>query len=169
MAKVFMCPVCANTGAVSVFKDIPICRHCKCKQIRLKGFFYNADWMDNPYSKKLNRQQYQKYYKEVIEPMGQLDRTSLEFRKNYSFIFQVPVEYTPEEKEANRRDAERLVTLAVEHAKREEATRPRCPTCTSANIRKIGTAERGVSAVALGVMSNKVGKTFQCNHCGYTW
>lgn len=169
MAKVFMCPVCANTGAVSVFKDIPICRHCKCKQIRLKGFFYNADWIDNPYSKKLNRQQYQKYFKEVIEPMGRFNRGSLKFRENYAFIFDVPVELTPEEEEKRKKDIEDLFATAVERVKREEATRPRCPTCTSTDIRKIGTAERGVSAVTLGVMSNKVGKTFQCNHCGYTW
>lgn len=169
MAKVFMCPVCANVGSVSFFERIPTCDYCKCEQIRLKGFFDEPDWTNNPYAAKINRQQYQKYFKELIEPMGKLDRSSLAFRKHYAWIFQVPVELTPEEEEKRKKDIEDLFATAVERVKREEATRPRCPTCTSTDIRKIGTAERGVSAVTLGVMSNKVGKTFQCNHCGYTW
>lgn len=134
---------------------------------KLRNTFVDGKWVKS--AEDYNAKIYQKFFTQVIEPMGMLDRKSEAFRSNYAFIFQVPMERTPEEIEEQKRENARLVKLIAERVEREEATRPRCPTCTSANIRKIGTAERGVSAVTLGVMSNKVGKTFQCNHCGYTW
>lgn len=52
----------------------------------------------------------------------------------------------------------------------EEASRtPKCPTCQSTNIRKIGGVERGASILSFGVFSKKINKTFKCNNCGYTW
>lgn len=52
----------------------------------------------------------------------------------------------------------------------EEASRvPKCPTCQSTNIRKMGGVERGTSIWAFGLLSKKIGKTFKCNSCGYTW
>lgn len=46
---------------------------------------------------------------------------------------------------------------------------PKCPTCQSTNVSKIGSLERGVSVAALGLMSGKIGKTMKCNNCGYKW
>ena len=52
----------------------------------------------------------------------------------------------------------------------EEKSRvPKCPTCGSTNIRKMGGAERGVSIAAFGIFSKKINKTFKCGNCGYTW
>lgn len=52
----------------------------------------------------------------------------------------------------------------------EEANRvPKCPTCQSTNIRKMGGVERGASILALGLFSKKINKTFKCNQCGFTW
>lgn len=179
MARLFMCPVCANVGECSMLKAPPICRTCGCEQVNL-GRAHTLKTMkkESPDSKwyitdkkavEHNARIYQKFFTEVIEPMGKLNRKSRAFRENYAFIFREAVDYTPEEREELSREAERITRRIEEKVKREEATRPRCPTCTSTDIRKIGTAERGVSAVTLGVLSNKVGKTFQCNHCGYTW
>lgn len=177
MARLFMCPVCANVGECSMLKRPPICRNCNCEQVNLGRAETLEEWENatsrwpvrNKKAADYNAKIYQKFFTEVIEPMGRLDRKSQAFRRNYAFIFQVPMEQTPEEIEARKREGERFARLMDEKIKRERETRPRCPTCTSTDIRKIGTAERGVSAVTLGVMSNKVGKTFQCNHCGYTW
>lgn len=47
--------------------------------------------------------------------------------------------------------------------------RPKCPTCQSTNIRKMGGVERGASIVAFGIFSKKINKTFKCNNCGMTW
>lgn len=46
---------------------------------------------------------------------------------------------------------------------------PKCPTCQSTNVRKIGGLERGASIIGLGLFSKKINKTFKCNNCGYTW
>lgn len=46
---------------------------------------------------------------------------------------------------------------------------PKCPTCQSTNVKKIGTGERVVSVAMMGVFSKKINKSFKCNSCGYTW
>ena len=45
----------------------------------------------------------------------------------------------------------------------------KCPVCGSHNIRKIGSFERGFSVALLGLISDKIGKTFECQSCGYKW
>ena len=51
----------------------------------------------------------------------------------------------------------------------EQSRVPKCPTCQSTNIRKMGGIERGASIYAFGIFSKKVNKTFKCQNCGYTW
>lgn len=46
---------------------------------------------------------------------------------------------------------------------------PKCPTCHSTNIKKIGAGERVASVVGLGLLSKKINKTWKCCNCGYTW
>jgi hypothetical protein len=46
---------------------------------------------------------------------------------------------------------------------------PKCPTCGSTNISKIGTLNRIASVGFFGLASSKIGKTQKCNNCGYTW
>lgn len=46
---------------------------------------------------------------------------------------------------------------------------PKCPTCGSTNISKIGTGERVMSVLGLGLLSKKINKTWKCNNCGHTW
>lgn len=46
---------------------------------------------------------------------------------------------------------------------------PKCPTCGSTNIRKMGGVERGASIWAFGIFSKKINKTFKCCNCGCTW
>lgn len=47
--------------------------------------------------------------------------------------------------------------------------KPQCPTCKSANIRKISATKRTVSIVGLGILSKNINKTFECLNCGYRW
>ena len=51
----------------------------------------------------------------------------------------------------------------------EQSRVPKCPTCHSTNIRKMGGIERGASIYAFGIFSKKINKTFKCQNCGYTW
>lgn len=52
---------------------------------------------------------------------------------------------------------------------KEQISLPKCPTCHSTNIKKIGTGERVASVVGLGILSKKINKTWKCCNCGYTW
>lgn len=45
----------------------------------------------------------------------------------------------------------------------------KCPTCGSANTRKITSKTRFDSIFFLGIFSNKINKSFECKNCGYTW
>lgn len=51
----------------------------------------------------------------------------------------------------------------------ELLNKPKCPTCGSTNIKKIGSIERGASIWAFGIFIKKINKTFKCGNCGYTW
>lgn len=60
----------------------------------------------------------------------------------------------------------------LEHGKAilEEQTRtPKCPSCGSSDISKIGLVNRAVSTKLFGLASSKIGKTHKCNNCGSTW
>lgn len=52
---------------------------------------------------------------------------------------------------------------------RELLNKPKCPTCSSTNVQKIGPGERLASITLFGIFSDKINKTFKCNNCGYTW
>lgn len=46
---------------------------------------------------------------------------------------------------------------------------PKCPTCSSPDIKKISSTKRWFSTGLFGIASSDVGKTMQCNNCGYKW
>ena len=57
----------------------------------------------------------------------------------------------------------------IKQQSNQQSNQPKCPTCGSTNIRKIGTGERVASVVGFGIFSKKINKTWKCNNCGYTW
>lgn len=60
----------------------------------------------------------------------------------------------------------------MEHGKailEEQARTPKCPSCGSSNISKIGIVGRAASFGLVGFASSKIGKTHKCNNCGTTW
>lgn len=46
---------------------------------------------------------------------------------------------------------------------------PKCPTCSSTNIKKISATSKAASVVMWGVLSRKVHKQWHCNICGSEW
>lgn len=61
---------------------------------------------------------------------------------------------------------------ALDHGKsvlEEQARTPKCPSCGSSNVSKIGVVGRAVSFKLVGFASSKIGKTHKCNNCGTMW
>ena len=56
-----------------------------------------------------------------------------------------------------------------ESSKVEEDNKPKCPNCGSANIQKISSTKRWLSAGLFGLASSDVGKSMVCRNCGYKW
>ena len=73
-----------------------------------------------------------------------------------------------EEDMFNKRMSDRAKLAHGASILEEQSRVPKCPTCGSTNIRKIGGVERGASIWAFGIFSKKINKTFKCNNCGYT-
>ena len=59
-------------------------------------------------------------------------------------------------------EAERLNRLAKQN-------KPKCPTCTSTNIKIISGTSKVVNTAIFGIFGTKRYKTFHCNNCGYEW
>lgn len=57
----------------------------------------------------------------------------------------------------------------LENDKVKQSNVPKCPTCSSTNVQKIGTGERVASVAMMGIFSKKINKSFKCKSCGYTW
>lgn len=45
----------------------------------------------------------------------------------------------------------------------------RCPYCKSTDVKKLSLTGKALSIGGLGILSNKIGKTYQCNNCKSTW
>lgn len=58
---------------------------------------------------------------------------------------------------------------AERERKQESSNTPKCPSCGSSNISKIGVVKRVVSTTIFGLASSKIGKTHKCNNCGTAW
>ena len=52
---------------------------------------------------------------------------------------------------------------------RELLNKPKCPTCTSTNVKKISGTSKVVNTAIFGIFGTKRYKTFHCNNCGYEW
>lgn len=51
----------------------------------------------------------------------------------------------------------------------EWQNKPKCPTCNSANLKKISATSKVVNTAVFGLFGTKRLKTFHCNNCGYEW
>lgn len=71
----------------------------------------------------------------------------------------------------------RLAVIAEENRKHDierkqkntQSNVPKCPTCGSTDIEKISFTKKALSIGGLGILSNKIGKTYQCKNCKTTW
>lgn len=97
--------------------------------------------------------------------------------ENYSnnaneYKLQIAIRKLNKEKQIKNEEIEKQQKIQNEKQlkyKQNAQNIPKCPTCGSTNIRKIGTGERAVSVIGLGLLSKKINKTWKCNSCGHTW
>ena len=57
---------------------------------------------------------------------------------------------------------------AEEEAQKQQYI-PKCPTCGSPDIKKITGGKRWITTGIFGLGSSNLGKTLECNNCGYKW
>lgn len=77
--------------------------------------------------------------------------------------------YDPEEAKRTEEYLIKRRNSPASYKQVQPANVPKCPTCGSTNVEKIGTLERGISVAVFGLFSGKLGKTMECRNCGYKW
>ena len=79
-------------------------------------------------------------------------------------------EYIEQERQKERETQEFLQKQKEEKtAKKYNNYKYKCPMCGSNKIVNISTAKKIVSTEMLGLASNQIGKTYQCDECKYIW
>ena len=113
------------------------------------------------YYEKLSFQKYQTFTK-AFDVFVEIELSKLPSfsRKKYKIALQ---------KEAERLERAKYIKEHPEEFVPKSPPVPKCPTCQSTNIKKIGAFDRVTSVAFLGLASSKIGKQFQCNNCGYKW
>lgn len=60
-------------------------------------------------------------------------------------------------------------TQVNQQLQQSQSNTPKCPTCSSTNIKQISATERATSIIGLGIFSKKINKTYKCLNCKCTW
>lgn len=166
--------VCPNCGHISLSAKDLLDKCLNCHKATMVYTNYTEN--DMPDMLDVGFGEYyafcRKIFTTIIEPMGQLDKTSLEFHENYSRYFEIDLK-EPYLSLHKAKEAESLAKATAEIARDKrltfESQKPKCPTCGSTNLHSIGGLERAGSVAMLGLFSKKINKSFKCNQCGYTW
>lgn len=80
--------------------------------------------------------------------------------------------YDPKAKEQAELNFQKMMNRIDANIAKEQAimaNQPKCPTCSSTNVSKISTLNRAVSVGVFGLLSGKIGKSYECKNCGYKW
>lgn len=97
--------------------------------------------------------------KDFIQSMDILKKKNIEKFNQKMYIYKAQMQEQREQYEK----------LQSQPQKQELQCIPKCPTCGSTNIKKISGTKRWLTTGILGLASSDVGKTMQCNKCGYKW
>lgn len=146
--KFLLCPKCAHGQTMQKFCVDP---YVKCK-------YCGEIVVETEEDIKEMRQLYILKGKEK-----QYNERCIELAKQYGKFSQEAFD------DAERQIVERHSSLNNSTPTTQPQNVPKCPTCGSTNISKIGTGERVMSVLGLGILSKKINKTWKCNNCGHTW
>lgn len=142
------CPYCKKYQP-STFYDCAFC---------LRKLWLLKDWEDTEDEEKEDWLKYPMPAKDI----SKFDPDIVKKNQDEATVYDSQVKAEIQEKlDKERRKAE------------EEAAKPkyvpRCPTCGSPDLEKIGAASKVLDVAFWGFASGKVKKTFHCNNCGYEW
>lgn len=103
--------------------------------------------------------------------IGQILNMNTLKNKNYNrFIKEFEkLENIQHEEDIKRQEWESKIAKNPPNSLNKTKYIPICPTCGSPNIKKISATKRWVGVGMFGLASSDVGKTMQCNNCGYKW
>lgn len=93
-----------------------------------------------------------------IKLMNELDVAMLGFVDAVEKCNGAPKEYNSES-----------ITQWKQRQKANQSSKIHCPNCKSTNVKRISGTERAASVLGLGIMSKKIGKSYKCLNCKYTW
>lgn len=155
------------------------CIHCGYPLIikneqKIPNCITEIDGIQYDYSDILNLINYKQYYDAYFR-MRKICKLSIKNNMNLLEYmienYEAPdkyniIEYTKKEEEECFKSLSKL-----ENIKNQQQTTniPKCPTCGSSNIHKMGVGERTASILGFGILSKKINKTWKCNNCGHTW
>lgn len=142
------CPYCKKYQP-STFYDCAFC---------LRKLWLLKDWEETEDEEKEDWLKYPMPAKDI----SGMDSDLVKKNQNEATAYDTKIKAEIQEKlDKERRKAE------------EEAAKPvytpKCPTCGSPDLEKIGTASKVLDVALWGFASGKVKKTFHCNNCGYEW
>lgn len=182
MNKIKICTICGN-----VFGDPDVSAYINNKCISCHNSLQEVDVNTNEFMKimypkgdnynnytsdeikqntKSVNQFKAKIFEQYIEPLGQLDTSLVAYKLNMESYGRP----TDDIEEIHRQIKEKAIyELHEGRRKREEENKPKCPICGSTNLKKLDALDRGFSVFMLGLGSNKIGKTYQCNNCKATF
>lgn len=146
------CPKCGFKSFL-LKSDNGICRCCN-SQMKESPSEYNLTQQWMKLSNNDWEQNEQRLFDEVISKSPEFD---INLYNNKDSILQ-------------QKQQQQEESIAHGKAILEEQSRvPKCPSCGSSNVSKIGIINRAVSFKLVGFASSKIGKTHKCNNCGTTW
>lgn len=97
--------------------------------------------------------------------------------ENYSnnaneYKLQIALRELNKEKQTQREEIEKQQRIQNEKQvkyKQNAQNIPKCPTCSSTNIRKISITRKVAGAIGFGLLSKTAKSQFECKNCGYKW
>ncbi len=139
----YYCTKCGNTNASE--KQCLCCLGYDILPIPKEYLTYIADVVPT-----FNEDLKDEFIEKVVKPNPNFDQTAYE--------------RLPEIRALYKRQNEML-----KNEMQEQKDVPKCPTCQSANIKKISVTSKVTNTALFGLLGTKRYKTFHCNNCGYEW
>lgn len=161
---IMICPQCGEIDGSC--KDNYDCPHAKC--IRC-----GCDMIPTEYKVSI-------IYKMLEGRPSDYDKFKEELREKYTLnndLFNAEKYQSVLKYEQERRDKHIVATdedyekekLKQNQENLRKQNSPKCPTCGSANIKKISTSKKISGGLMFGLFSINVRKTFECLNCKYKW